>query len=229
MTHQDEMSDAMLMALADGELNDLDAARLRKRLATDPDLADRYLAFAQTRSWMQDAFPPEPVPDRLIATVLKAPDTAVPTAEVVPLRRRLNSVPGWGMALAASLVLGIGSFWVGRTTVPQPGKFDPVLAMAQLPTGAETRLSDGSTARVLATYATDIGLCRMFAQDSWRHIACRDDQSGVWDVALSVHAGEVGSFLPSSAVAVELIDRLLDEIQAGPAMSADEERRALEK
>lgn len=227
MTHTEDVSDAMLMALADGELNELDAARLRQRLAADPDLAARHLAFVQTRAWMQQAFPPEPVPDRLIATVLAGPDSAAPPANVVPLRRWFAPAPGWGMALAASLLLLLGGFWAGRSGAPQGIGADLALAAAELPTGAETRLTDGSTARVLASYATDLGLCRMIAQDSWRHILCRDGQSGIWDLALSVHSGEPGSFLPSSALAVQLVDQLLEDIDAGPPLDADEERRAL--
>lgn len=227
MIQRTDVSDEMLMALADGELNDLDAARLRQRLANDPALADRYQAFAQTSAWLQDAFPPEPMPDRLIAAVLAAPDATAPAGNVVRFRQRFRSIPGWGMAIAASLLLGIGGFWTGRSSAPDGRGNSQILAVANLPTGVETRLPDGSTARVLASYETDIGLCRMIAQDSWRHIACRDGQSGEWDIALGVHSGEAGSFLPSSAIAVELIDRLLDDINAGPPLNLDEERRAL--
>lgn len=228
MTETDEVSDEMLMALADGELNDLDAARLRQRLAADPELAARHQAFVRTRAWMQQAFPPEPVPERLIDTVLNAPDTTARVADVIPLRRRFGGATGWGMALAASILLAIGSFWAGQARAPLgAGSSNIALATAQLPTGAEARLPDGSTARVLASYATDLGLCRMIAQDSWRHVACRDDQSGAWEIAISVHSGEAGSFLPSSVMAVELIDRLLDEIEAGPPLDEEDERRAL--
>jgi hypothetical protein len=229
MTHKDEVSDAMLMALADGELNDLDAARLRQRLAADPNLAARHEAFVRTSAWMKEAFPPAPVPDRLIAAVLNAPEPAVGVAGAVPLRRRFRQ-SGWGVALAASLLMGIGGFWAGRSSAPQgAGSGNPAVATAALPTGGETRLPDRSTARVLASYETDLGLCRMIAQDAWRHIACRDDQSGAWDIALSVHAGEDGRFMPSSAVAVELIDRLLDDVNAGPPLGDEEERRALQR
>ena len=228
MTQSDAVSDEMLMALADGELNELEAARLRQRLAVDPVLAARHQAFVRTRAWMQEAFPPEPVPERLVAAVLNGAEGAGRAAAVIPMRRGFVRRAGWGMALAASLVLGLGGYWAGRSASPglAPGD-DVALATAAVPTGGEVRLADGSTARVLASYATDIGLCRMIAQESWRHVTCRDDRSGTWEIALSVHSGESGSFLPSSATAVELIDRLLDEIAAGPPMTGEEERRAL--
>lgn len=228
MTQNDAVSDEMLMALADGELNDLEAARLRQRLAADPALAARHQEFVRTRAVMQEAFPQEPVPERLVAAVLNGPDGTGRSADVIPMRRDFVRPAGWGMALAASVVLGLGGYWAGRSTVPgQTQGGDVAVATAAVPTGGEARLADGSSARVLASYATEIGLCRMIAQESWRHVICRDDRSGTWDIALSVHSGESGSFLPSSATAVELIDRLLDEIAAGPPMTADEERRAL--
>lgn len=225
MTRPDEVSDEMLMALADGELNDRDAQSLYRRMNADPDLAARYADFVETRALMQDAFPPEPVPARLVQAVLQ--DRVVPT-NVVPLRKRALAVPGWGMALAASLVLAVGGFWAGRETAPQVVAIANLGAVtAGLPTGAEIQLPDGTNARVLASYATDLGLCRMIAQDSLRHITCRDGATGNWALALSVQDAEAGSFLPASDIGVGLIDRLLDDIGAGPALTGDAERGAL--
>lgn len=227
MTREDEVSDDMLMALADGELNDTDARHLRERLRVDPDLAARYADFAQTRALMQEAFPPEPVPERLIAAVM-AGEAPRAGGTVVPFRARVTAASGWGMALAASVVLAVGGFWAGRGTAPQTwGPTHVATATAALPTGGETGLPDGSTARVLASFDTDLGLCRLIAQDSRRHVACRDGQTGQWSVALSVSAGDAGSFLPASDLPTGLIDRLLDDLGAGPALTPEEETRAL--
>jgi hypothetical protein len=225
MTRADEVSDEMLMALADGELTDPDARILHQRIAADPDLAERYAVFAETRALMQAAYPPEPVPDRLIAAALQAEASR---ATVLPFRRRVVAVSGWGMALAASVVLAVGGFWIGRNTAPSlTGTLDLGTATAGLPTGGEMRLPDGSTVRVLASYATDLGLCRMIAGGAGRQIACRDEATGTWAVALSVQDGGSGGFLPASDIATGMIDRFLDEIGAGPALAPDEERRAL--
>jgi hypothetical protein len=225
MTQANEESDEMLMALADGELNATDAQRLHKQINSNPALAARYADFVETRALMQGAFPAEPVPEHLIAAVLQEGEAP---GKVVPFPKKSFAVPGWGMALAASLVLAIGGFWAGRGTAPQMAGTQSVGALtATLPTGGETTLPDGSTARVLASYDTDLGLCRMIGQGGLRHVTCRDAQSGDWALALSVQGAEAGSFLPASDIGVGLIDQLLDDIGAGPALSEDEESRAL--
>lgn len=227
MTRADEVSDDMLMALADGELNLIDAQRLHKRVNADPDLAARYAGFVETRELMQAAFAPEPVPDRLIAAVLQGGGAQ---NKIVPFRKRVLAAPVWGIALAASVVLAVGGFWAGRGTAPQMTVSANIgIATAHLATGSELALPDGSTARVLASYDTDLGLCRMIAQDGLRHVACRNGQSGDWALALSVQAGDAGSFLLASDTAVGLIDRLLDDIGAGRALTAEEERDALSR
>ncbi|MFN3663551.1 anti-sigma factor family protein [Yoonia sp.] len=225
MTRTNEVSDDMLMALADGELNDTVAQRLYRRIEADPDLAARYADFVETRALMQVAFPPEPVPERLIAAVVQA---GAPQHKVVPMRRRSVGAPVWGMALAASLVLAVGGFLAGRSTVPVTAATDEIGAMtASLPTGDEIQLPDGTMARVLASYETDLGLCRMIAQDSLRHVTCRDAATDGWALALTVQGAEADRFLAASDIGVGLIDQLLDEIGAGPALTADAERHAL--
>lgn len=134
------------------------------------------------------------------------------------------------MALAASVLLGNCGLWAGQGSLKNdPGFAGVALAVEALTTGEETRLPDGSTARVLASYQTDLGLCRMVAHDDWRHVACRNDQAESWELALSIHSDEADSYLPSSALPVELIDRLLDEIGAGAALDPEAEGRALEQ
>ncbi|GAA0306083.1 anti-sigma factor family protein [Rhodovulum strictum] len=225
MTRAEAVSDEMLMALADGELNDTDAQRLHDRIDADPELARRYADFVETRALLRAAFPPEPVPAHLIAAVMQG---GAPRGNVVALRRRGLAAPVWGMTIAASLVLAVGGFWAGRSTAPTMAAGGTIGALtASLPTGAELTLPDGSTARVLASYETDLGLCRMIAQDGLRHVTCRDGQTGDWALALSIQAGGAGSFLPASDIAVGVIDRLLDEIGAGPALTGAAESRAL--
>jgi hypothetical protein len=220
MMRPEEVSDDMLMALADGELNQIDAERLRRAMEADPVLAARYADFAATRRLLQAAYPLEPVPDRLVAAVTK-----YSRSHVVPLRRPVSSLAGWGMAIAASIVLALGGFWIGRNTVPMTDSV--ALATAGLPTGGEARLPDGSTARVLASYDTALGLCRLIGQEDLRHVICRNPQAGTWVTALSVHAGNADSFMPASDLGIGLIDRLLDDIGAGPALDAAAERALL--
>lgn len=229
MTRSQEASDEMLMALADGELDGAAANRLRMMISGDARLAARYAQFEHSRAALQDAFVAEPVPAALIATIMAHPAPAVEkTANVVPLRR----VPavawaGWGVALAACVVLAANVYGAGAGGAGAAGNIG--LATAGLATGAEITLPDGTGARVLASYDTDRGLCRMIAQGDLRHISCRDAQSGDWQLALTVPGGDAGGFLPASDFGVATIDGLLDTLGAGPALDAAGEQRALSR
>ncbi|QYK41043.1 MAG: hypothetical protein KF887_16875 [Paracoccaceae bacterium] len=226
----DDESTIMLMALADGELSPEDAAPLLARVAADPALADRFAMFVATRAMAREALEAGPVPDRLVQAVLAAPVGA----EVIPLRPRpaARLIP---MALAASLALavGIGGFLAGRTAAPGMAGGDPAeraaTALAALPTGSEG-VFDGGTARVLGSYGTDLGLCRLLDLSiddgrSERAVVCRGDDG--WAVALAVTSGAAESFVPASETAVELVDGLLDRIGAGAALDPVAEAAAL--
>ena len=252
MNHPEEVNDTMLMALADGELNPPEADRLRALIAADPALAESYALFAETRALMADAFPPEPVPDRLIRAVLDTPagsgaDVAAARpararGQLIAFRRR--SAPGndgaadgprrWlGAALAASLALAmIGGFWAGRGLAPvamvAATPEAAAAALAATPTGGEITLPEGGgTARALASYQTDLGLCRLIGLDHSRAVVCRDQATGRWGTAISVAAADGETYLPASDLATGLIDRLLDDIGAGAAMDAAGEAAAL--
>jgi hypothetical protein len=227
MTQPDKVSDEMLMALADDELTAQDAKILHARINADPDLAARYADFVETRALMQAAYPPEPVPARLIQAVLQGDASR---ANVVTLRKRAQALPSWAMAMAASLVLAVGGFWAGQQSNPDLGGPVNLGAITSgLPTGGDVQLPDGSRARVLASYDTSLGLCRMIGHDRMRHVTCRDASTRTWAVALSVPDQDAASFLPAADIGVELIDRLLDDIEAGPALTGEEERNILSR
>ena len=226
-----DIGDEMLMALADGELSAETEAQLLVRIAADPDLARRYARFTLTRRAVQEACPAEPIPQALIRTILETP--AGSDKNVVPFRPRRVS----RMALAASLLLavGLGGFLTGRTTGPDApqvaaGPVAAAQALAALPTGATVPLGE-ATARVLGSFATDLGLCRLVAldgvQEEQRAILCRDGAE--WALAFATLTGTGDGFRPASDIGVEAIDGALDAIGAGAAMSEAEEARALER
>lgn len=237
-----EASDAMLMALADGELPEPEAGALRARIAADPALAGRFAVFVRTRAALREAFPPEPVPASLIAAILEAPVAGAPAGQsggavVVPLpaRRRVTRP----LALAASVVLavGLGGFLSGRALAPDAPvslAATAVAALGDAVTGQAAPLAGGAEARVLGSFDTDVGLCRLVGVEAVdgareRVLACRDAVApGGWQVMLEV-AQSAGSdaFLPASDGAEVLIDSLLDTLGAGPALTEAEERAAL--
>ncbi|MCC5974015.1 MAG: hypothetical protein JJT81_08180 [Rubellimicrobium sp.] len=255
MTRHDEVRDEMLMALADDELAEAEATALRRAIAADRELARRYDAFAQSRALLQQAFPPEPVPDTLVAAVRRAaaetrpmsrpvsrpaPDETTDEAgKVIALPRRTGGRPippsgasAWGLALAASVVLAMGAFWAGRGGMPvgpAPSAAESLAAAAlsQSLTGEAVTLADGSTARALASFETEIGLCRLIGIEESRQIACRAAGSNDWTIALNIASGRGGDFVPASDSFAPVIDQMLDAINAGPTLGQEAEAAAL--
>lgn len=253
MTRRDEVRDEMLMALADNELGEAAAAVLRRVIAADPEVARRYEGFVQSRARLQAAFPCEPVPDALVAALRRAAATidtgagARPDSEgdatdkviALPGRTGWLAAPtsgsggrGWGLALAASMVLAVGGFWAGRSSLPVGPAPDvgPALAanaLSQSLTGEAVMLADGRTARALASFQTDIGLCRLIGIGDSRQIACRADGSDGWILALGIASGDGDGFVPASDSVGQVIDQMLDAIGAGPTLGPQEEAAAL--
>lgn len=137
-----QFDDETLMAYADGELDDDTSDAIEKAIQSDPQLAQRLDAFAQTRLLAREAFQPvlnEPVPDDLLGNVqamLKEADsaqkdeTATDRDSVVAFKprrkeRTYNTQPQWLMPLAASVAIvaaGITGFAIGTSTqTPQTG------------------------------------------------------------------------------------------------------------
>ncbi len=232
-------SDEMLMALADGELSGPDADRLRDRIAADPELAKRYALFTRTAAALRQAMEAGPVPDHLIATVLTAPTGAdsSDSDKITPLRPRSPSSARrmvWPLALAASLVLALGiGTYLGQSG-SLPAGTTPAQAAAALSgtaTGGFVTLEDGTTARTLSSFDTDLGLCRLIALEtstgqSDRALVCQHD-SAEWQTALVVTAGDSNDFSLASDRAVEMVDHFLDSIGAGAPLTPEEEARAL--
>ena len=233
------VSDEMLMALADGELTGPDASKLLARIKANPALAARYARFTDTAAILRQAMDTGTVPDHLIASVLTTPtgpQDGKTDQTVVPFRSRAGRprIAAWPVALAASLTLavGIGGFLTGRSMPPPVAGLDTAAsALAEIATGGSVVLDDGGTARALGTFETDLGLCRLLAFESTagqadRAIACKSEDNN-WLIALRVTEGGAGLYLPAADMAVGLVDDFLDGIGAGAALSPDEEARAL--
>ena len=105
-----DIDDDTLMALADGEIDGDEAARLHAQIATDPALADRFALFTQSADWVKAAALADPeaaVSPDLEARIREMAATTSPEAEnVVPLHRPTSR---WQLvAMAASLALAVG-------------------------------------------------------------------------------------------------------------------------
>jgi hypothetical protein len=70
----EKVSDEMLMAFVDGELEPQAAEEVARAIAAEPGLAQRADAFRTSRRLARDAFAPvmaEPVPERLVDTIMQ--------------------------------------------------------------------------------------------------------------------------------------------------------------
>lgn len=228
-------SDDMLMALADAQIDGPGAEALRRRIAADPALAARYAVFAESRAALQAAFDPGETPPAMVAAIRDASvgGQRPPGGVVVPLRRRpALLVP---LALAASVLVAVGGFLAQRgpgpgTPLAAPGAL-AAAALAGSATGEAADLDGGGSARVLGSYQTDRGLCRILDLDlpqdrRERAVVCRE-APGKWTVVAAISAGPEEAFLPASDSATALIDQALDALGAGPALAPEEEAAAL--
>ncbi|MFE3838395.1 anti-sigma factor family protein [Pseudogemmobacter sonorensis] len=288
-----DVSDEMLMALADGELDLATAQALRARLATDPGLTARFEIFRRSAEALRAAMDPGPVPERLLRSVLEsggaggaeaagvvaglAGDPGAPShrrtgegARTLPAHQispdpqgrggEAGTVPpihrgsrpsaptparrprragerrgglrpilrhGFGAGLAAALLAL--AFGLGFQTAPRSlgtGAPDPLLALG---TGGTADLPGGGTTRVLGSYETDLGLCRILATETGtttsRDILCHE--AGIWQVALSIKTGATTGFAPASDLIAETLDLYLDGIGAGSALEPHAEAEAL--
>lgn len=192
-------SDDMLMALADDQLQGVEAEALRRQIARDPALAARFAMFSETRRSLEQAFAADSSADHLIAVIHAAPmggaEPKTETAEgrVIPFPARKRQVTG--LAVAASLVLtfGLGGYFLRFSESPSAGSL-AAAALSELPTGSEVTLPGGGTARALASYETKVGLCRLIETQSEdirseRLVACRQDSTD-WQIYVSVAASD---------------------------------------
>jgi surface antigen len=150
-----DISDEMLMAYADGELDDRARAKVDAYLITSIEAAQRLEIFLATGRGLSDLFEQpmhEPVPQRLL-DVIAAPASVIafPGASA---RRRQNRQQFWPTTLAASLaMLAIGSsvFWFKNRVFTNSGEAFGVARSEQ-----GDRVAVDTLAEVLETTAVGI-------------------------------------------------------------------------
>jgi hypothetical protein len=239
--------DEILMAYADGEIDEPRRAEIAAAVERDPDLARRVERHRAMRAKLAGAYSPvldQRVPDHLLAAVTgtanAAKDRAQGRAEVLPFPARAApaSNAAWRgrqwAAVAASLVLGAliswkifapaESAWIGArdgalvARGPLAHALDSQLASTQRP---EDAIQIGLTFR-----SREGGYCRSFVVRGagTAGLACRDGTQ--WRVPVTAatqpHAGELrqATSLPSA------ISSAIETRIAGEALDATGEERA---
>jgi hypothetical protein len=221
------IDDALLMAYADGELDELNRARVERAVAEDPALRTRLEQQRRLRATLAAHYRPaidEEVPERLRALL----ETKV--VAFAPPRTR----PMWQnfAALAATLLLGLA---LGRTLlVPAGGPIGvdngALVAQGALADALERQLASAQSAdaatRIGLSFATADGrLCRTFDSPPASGLACRGD-SGWQLVMTAAGAGASRGDYRQAGGGSPLVAQAAQEMMAGEAFDAAAERRA---
>jgi hypothetical protein len=240
----------VLAAFADGELAPEAAARVVMHLADHPEDQAYVDRIAVERTLLTRAYGPiasEPVPERIRAAIEGRPPGKARVLPFLTQRRRLAGLAAGLAAAAAAVVLAV------QLGGPRPvgpgveGGAAPALAVGPVApesplaaaldartSGEEVDLAPGARLSVAASFSDARGrLCREVAVVRDRQarleqaVACTDGAGWAVEIAAStpLAAGEEG-FVPAAGPGSRAIERLLDEIGAGPALSPEEEAAA---
>lgn len=229
------ITEDMLAAYADGELDGAEQARVAAAVAADPALAARVEAHRALKARLSAHYAPiaeQAVPPHLAALLSGPSDTREETgAEVISFaaaRQKRGLVPvlrRWGPiagpALAASLALVVLQPWKGAT--PE-GYADPTLAAALDTQLAANQPADAPTRILISFERNDGDLCRAWRGAREGGIACRDDTG--WKIERQFALGESasGEFRQAGSE-VDLL-AAAQNMAAGGALDAAGERAA---
>jgi hypothetical protein len=239
------LTDEILMAFADGELDEPVAAAVARVMAQDPAVARKIVEFQQSRRLTRSVFASNLAPDvpSELRAAISAQIKAYEAANAVGERRELVEVKSLSprrmfpirMALAASLaaVAVTAGYFIGQQSQPTEGRLaqleDPrvLRELSRLESGREAELPLGRL-RVISTYRLpNDSLCREFKLQSTSTatgaIACRTDE---WKVTFALAEPAKGAeYVPSSGG--DLVDAYLGNLGAGNPLEGEAEAKAL--
>jgi len=240
---QVHFSDEVLMAFADGELDEQVAATVEQAMTSDPVAARRIIEFLRSRRLIRAAYSRETaadVPAELRAAVqaqidrfeghvrLQEPSGSQTLRGVPPAGRRLGTALA---ATVAAVAVATAGYLAGRQGLPSPPS-DP---MAYLAAPEVSRALSGSLSgqeqdlpfgriRLISTFRmADGSLCREFKlqapSGTADAVACRANE---WLITFALASGTTGgAYVPSSGG--DLMAGYLQNIGAGqPLLDAAE-------
>jgi hypothetical protein len=239
------LTDEILMAFADGELEEPVAAAVARVMAQDPSVARKVVEFQQSRRLTRSVFASNLAPDvpaklrAAISAQIEAYEAASKAGRRPEPVKTESPWPKGGcpmkMALAASLaaVAVATGYFAGRQAQPEAGRLahleDPLVftELSRLESGREAELPVGRL-RVISTYRLQNGsLCREFRLQSTSTatdaVACRNDE---WNVTFALtEPTKSAEYVPSSGDG--LMDAYLGRLGAGTPLEGEAEAKAL--
>lgn len=224
------VSDEMLMAFADGQLDGEEQAAVTRALEADAGLRAKLEAHRNMRARLSAAFDgalSEPVPARLQEAA-----QARPTATVVDLSARRAakwSVREWGAmaaSLAGGLIIGLGAM-NARTPAMLATTEDGLFARGALARALDTQLAadDAGAVRIgLSFRNTDGDYCRTFdlTEAATAGLACKRGDG--WAVAMTA-AGAGGGEVRTAGASEDIL-AAVDTMIAGDPLDAAGEAEA---
>lgn len=242
------ISDDILMAYADSELDEPGRSEVERAIAGDAALAERARLQTAMRERLKAAYRPvvdEPVPERLLQSVRQTPGAA-PAGQLVSLAeiragkeaRRASawaqSWARWG-GMAASVLLGVV---IGKLipTVGDAPSFETragrLVARGAVSQALSTQLAsapvrNGVVAVQLSFIDRSGSYCRTFTTVGLAGLACRDGPDWTVQVLARVDAGpSTGMRQAATALPPAILSEVDQRIQGG-ALDAKGEQAAM--
>lgn len=222
------VTDEKLAAYVDGELDEFEAAQVRRAIEADPALAEQEAALRSLKAVLSAHYDPvltQPVPPALIEPIAAAAKVVdIGTARATRQRWFARPMIRYAVlpALAASLVLVI---FVGHGGRGGAGDYaSPQLAAALDGTLSSQTGRDGT--KMLLSFRDQAGTaCRAYAAPDSAGIACRDEKG--WKVLKRAAAtSRQNTQFEQAGSEDAAIMAAAQEMAAAGAMSPDEERAA---
>ncbi len=221
------ISPELLAAYADGELDELTAARVQRAIADNPQLARDLAPLTELRNMLVARFDPilaEPMPERLSAPIQDA--AKVVSLDVArqarqPLWQRPQFRFGAGAAIAASLMVAV--LVGGRGGTPQ-GYADTQLTAALDETLSGQTARDG-TRLLISFHAANGAMCRGYAAQAASGIACHDDRGWKLKVIGGSAAKQATQYRQAGNNDAAIMAAVQD-MAIGPALDANAELAA---
>ena len=244
------ISDELLMAYADGELDAATRGEVERAIAADAVLAERARRQTVLRQRLQAAFRPalnEPVPDRLLQALKAAPPAAVTADKVVDLaparearrargaRHWMQDWTAWG-GIAASLLLGVLIGKLAPDSGADAAAFEAeagrLVARGAIERALSTQLAGapgaGGAVAVQLSFVDKSGhYCRTFSTAAIAGLACRDGARWTLQHSAPVEAAASGAMRQAASALPAAILAAVDQRLVGAPLDALNEEAAL--